>query len=43
MSEIDDADRVLFLDNWHLHEITNRRIGSSRLASAEGLGVDDRE
>lgn len=43
MSEIDDADRVLFLDNWHLHEITNRRIGSSRFAPGEELGVDDRE
>lgn len=41
MSEIDDADRVLFLDNWRLHEITNRRVGASRYTSADDFGEDD--
>jgi ATP-binding cassette subfamily C protein LapB len=43
MSEIDDADRVLFLENWRLHEITSRRAGATRSALLEDLSEDDRD
>jgi ATP-binding cassette, subfamily C, bacterial LapB len=43
MSEIDDADRVLILDNWRLHEITSRRSGATRHALNEDLCEDERD